>query len=124
MSSSNDESEIVCSQFRVVVRSVRICEASRCQNSAALNTGLKSLLAKSQLLQLLQSILLRSTVEDSILQDRTLRSVDEGFVGCISITTVLKVPAVSSLVVLETRVVVTLVEILENRGKDLGLFVR
>jgi hypothetical protein len=41
----------------------------------------------------------------------------------VGIAAIFEVPAVSLLVVLHTRVVVTLVEVLKNRREDFGLFV-
>jgi hypothetical protein len=45
-------------------------------------------------------------------------------VRCAAIAAIFKVPAVSLLVVLHARVVVTLVEVLEDRREDFRLFIR
>lgn len=111
----DDESEVVCAKLRVVVGSVGVGKASRGQDGAALDTGLKTLLAESKLLQFGQTILLSSAVEDGVLEDGSRRSLDDSFLGAVSVAAVLKAPGSPTLVVTQTRVVVALVEKLEDR---------
>ena len=68
VSGSDDEREVVCTELRVVVRSVGVCVTGRRQDSRALNARLKALLLQSKLLQFLQSILVGLTIDDSLFQ--------------------------------------------------------
>jgi hypothetical protein len=86
----------------------------------------ESLFAKCQLLQLIQSILFSRTVNDSILEKITIHTtMIDSALDCSTLffSSGFNLPRVASLVVHQTRVVVTLVEILEHRAKDLGLLV-
>lgn len=86
----------------------------------------KSLLAKSDTLELLKTILLGSTIDDSILQKFSIDAVMiHGRLGCAPtvIDGLFNLPRVPLLVVEQTRVVVALVEKLEDRGEYLGLFI-
>lgn len=123
---ADDEGEIVGSQLGVCVGSVGVGVSSRSEDGAALDTRLESLFAKCQLLQLIQSILFSRTVNDSILEKITVHAtmIDGALDGStLFFSRGLNLPRVASLVVHQTRVVVTLVEILEDRAKDLGLLV-
>lgn len=79
------------------------------------------MLLQGEFLQLLQSILLGLTIDDSILQDRTNSRLDDSLIGAVA--PVFKVPAIAFLVILHAGVVVALVEVLEDGGEDLRLFV-
>ena len=114
VASADDEREIMCSKFRVAVRRVGIREASRRQDSGALNARLKALLSQGKLLQLLKSILVSLAVDDGILEDRTHCRVDDGFGGAVSVAAVLEVPCLALGFVFKTWIVVALVEVLEN----------
>ena len=120
---TDDECEVVCTKLGVVVRCVGVGVASGSQDGRALDARLQTLFAKSQLLQLVQSVLLSLAIDDGILQDWSSRRVDHCFVGTVVVTAVLKGPAVALLVELETRVVVALVEVLKNRRENLRLLV-
>lgn len=109
---TDDEREVMGTELGVVVRCVRIGIASRSQDGRALDTRLQTLLAKGQLLQLVQPILLSLAVDHCVLQDGSCRRVDHCLVAIV--TSVLKSPCVALLVEFETRVVVTLVEVFEN----------
>lgn len=122
VTSSNDERKIVRPQFGVVIGSICIRKARRRENGRALNARLKTLLLQGELLQLLQAILLSLAVDDSVLQYGSGSGHDDGFVHSVAITAILEVPAVKLLVVLHARIVVTFVEVLEDRREDLGLF--
>jgi hypothetical protein len=78
----------------------------------ARDTGLNTLLSKSKFLQLLQTILLGSTIEDYVLQDGTRTCKDYSLVRTVSVTSIFELPAVSSLVILKTRIIVAVIEIL------------
>jgi len=82
------------------------------------------LLAKSNLLELLEPILLSSTIDNRVLQEITIdrMDVDGGFDTAL-VARGLQLPRVALLVVDEPRRVVAFVEILENRREDLGLLV-
>lgn len=123
VSCSNNEREIVCSKFRVIVGCIGISKASRCQDCGALNAGLETLLLQSEFLQLLKSIFLCLAVNDSVLQDWSSRGVDNGFVGTVAVTTIFEVPAIALLVILHARIVVAFVKILEDRGEHFRVFV-
>lgn len=81
------------------------------------------MLSQRKLLQLLKSVLLGLAIDDSVFQDRTETSLDYSLVDAVAVAAVLEIPAVSSLVVLKSRVVVAFVEILENGGENFRLFV-
>lgn len=111
---TDDECKVVRTELGIVVWGVGVGVASRCQDGRALDARLQALLAKSQLLQLLQSVLLSLAVDHCVLQDGASRRVDHCLVRAVVVATVLKSPGVALLVELETRVVVALVEVLEN----------
>lgn len=98
VSCSNDESEVVCAQLRVVVRSVGVGKAGRCEDGRTLNTRLKTLLLERELLQLLEAIAISLAVDDGVLEDGSSRSVDDGLVD--TVTTIFKGPAIALLIVL------------------------
>lgn len=86
----------------------------------------KSLLPQRNTLQLLQSILLGSTVDDRVLQQRALGGiVIDGrlALGPAHIPSRLNLPRVSPRVVHQPRIVVALVQILEDRREDFGRLV-
>jgi len=108
----------------VRVRRVVIGIPSTTENSSDLDSTLQTLLAKSKALELLKAVLLRDTVYDCILQKVFAHagdiacSLDGSAATCIfwvwGFHCILEFPRASALVVQQTRVVVTLVEILEN----------
>jgi hypothetical protein len=53
---ADDEGEVVGAKLRVAVRGVGICEASRGEDSADLNTSLKALLAKGKAFELVEAV--------------------------------------------------------------------
>lgn len=125
------------------------------QDGADINTGLETLLAQSQALELLEPVPLRSTVDDGVAEDVLPAARDKdccltrggtgscrcgsgGNGGCAAASGgvfgvggslgsssdgVLELPRVAVPVVDEAGVVVTLVEVLEDGGEDLGFFV-
>lgn len=80
----------------------------------------ETLLAQGDALQLVQAKLLAGTVDDGVLEDVALDAVQLDRGGIVA----LNLPGVAALVVDKTRRVVTLVEVLEDGGKDLGVFFR
>lgn len=120
---TDDERKVVRTKLGVVVGCVGVGVTGRGQDGRALDARLQSLLAKSQLLQLLQTVFLRLAVDHCVLQDGSSGGVDHRLVGTVVVTTILKGPGVALLVEFETRVVVTLVEVLEDGGEDLGLLI-
>lgn len=121
---ADDQCEVVSTELGVVVRSVGVRVTSRSENCRALDTRLQTLLAKSQLLQLLESVLLSLAVDHCVLQDGSCRRVDHCLVGAVVVTAILERPCIALLVELKTRVVVALVEILKNRRENLGFLIR
>ena len=111
---TNDECKVVRTKLGVIVGCVGIGVASRGQDGRALNTRLQTLFAESQLLELLEPVLLGLAVDHCILQDGSRRRVDHCFVGTVVVAAILEMPAVTLLVELEARVVVTLVKVLKN----------
>lgn len=67
VSGSNDEREVVCTEFGVGVGSVGVGVTGRCQDSGALDTGLEALFLERQLLQLLESVFVGLAVDDGVL---------------------------------------------------------
>lgn len=85
----------------------------------------KTLLPQRNTLQLLQSILLRSTVDNRVLQQRSLCSIviHRGLALGPTAHILLDLPRVPPFAVHQAREVVALVEVLEHRGEDLGRLV-
>lgn len=121
---TDDQCEVVRTKLGVVVGCVGVGVTSRGQDRRALDARLQPLFAKSQLLELLEPVLLSLAVDHSVLQDGSCRRVDHCLVGAVVVTTVLKGPGVALLVELKARVVVTLVQVLEDRRENLGLLLR
>lgn len=85
----------------------------------------KALLPQSNPLELVQAILLGGAVDDGVLEQLALHAMMEhGRLVTVLLRWLLQLPRVALLVVDEAGVVVALVEVLENRREDLGLFVR
>lgn len=87
----------------------------------------KSLLAQGKSFQLLEPVFFRSTINDRILEQGTIGVVmvhDSFASGTGYLPGRLQFPRVSLLVVNQTRVVIALVEILEDRREDLRGLVR
>ena len=49
--------------------------------------------------------------------------MDHCFAGTVGVATIFKIPALPLRVVFQTRVVVTLVQVFEDRREDFGIFV-
>ncbi len=82
------------------------------------------MLAQGDALQLLEAVLLGSAVDGRVLQQLALDAVViDGGLGATVVAGLLQLPRVPLLVVHKARVVVGLVEILENGREHLGLFV-
>lgn len=87
----------------------------------------KTLLPQRQFLQVLKAVLLGSTVYDSVLEEIAIDAavIDRAFdSGLLLAARGLKLPRVSSLILNQTRVVIALVEVFQDRTEDLGLLVR
>jgi hypothetical protein len=130
---ADDEGEIVGAQLGVGVGSIGVGVTGRGEDGAGLDTGLcfdeleevmtkmtespltKPLLAQSDALQVLESILLSSAVDGGILEQLALDTVvvDDGL-GAAVLTRLLQLPGILLLVVDQARIVVALVEILED----------
>ena len=113
---------------RVRVRRVVIRKASRRHDDIDLDSRLKALLPKRQALQLVQSELFGCAIYSSVFEQdsahtvvidcRLNRSAATEVLGVLGI---FELPRVATLVVQQAGVVVTLVEVFEDAGKDLGL---
>lgn len=123
VASTDDECEVVRTELGVVVRCVGVGVTSRSQDGRALDARLQTLLAESQLLQLLEPVLLGLAVDHGVLEDGSRRRVDHCLVGTVVVAAVFQSPGVALLVELETRVVIALVQVLEDRRENLGLLV-
>jgi hypothetical protein len=85
----------------------------------------KALLPQSNPLEFVQAILLGGAVDDCVFEQLALHAVMEhGGLMTVLLRGLLQLPRVALLVVNEAGIVVALVEVLENRREDLGLFVR
>ena len=84
----------------------------------------ETLLSKREALELIQAVLLGSTVDNGVLQQLSIHAVviNSSLVAGL-LRRRLQLPRVSLLVVEKTRVVVAFVEILEDRREHLGLFI-
>lgn len=126
--SADDESQVMSAQSRLRVRRVVIRIPSRSQDHVGRNAHLKALLSESNALQAFQAVLLSDAVDNRITEHKISYSrVEE---RCLArpaapvvsvILCVLEVPRVLTLAVEQTWIVVTLVQILQNAGKDLRL---
>ena len=113
---------------RICVRRVIVRKASRCHDDVDLDSRLKALLPKRQALQFVQSELLGCAVDGGVLEQDLAHTV---VVDCrldrsaatevLRVLGILELPRVAALVVQQAWVVVTLVEVFEDAGKDLGL---
>lgn len=115
---------------RVRVRSVVVSKASRSDDHINLNSRLKTLFPKSEALQLVQTEFLSSAVNNGVFEQdpSNSRVVDcrlDGSTAAIVVWVlgVLELPRVATLVVQQAWVIVSLVEVFEDTGKDLGLSV-
>lgn len=128
-------------QATVRVRRVGVGILGRSQDRADIDAGLQPLLAEGQTLQLLEAVLVRGTVDDSVTKDLgpNAGKINGGFgrrawVAAPDIRVwrwllrsphaVLELPRVAVPVVHQAGIVIALVEILEDGRKDLGLLVR
>ena len=110
---SYDESEIVRSQLAVCVWCVGVCVSGRRDDSRALNARLQTLLAKGDLLELREAILLGSTVYRCVFE-KFLAGDSEGRMeksrwNDFSVLAPLNLPCVLPLVQNEARIIVSLV---------------
>ena len=126
---ADDEGEVVGAQLGVGVGCVGVGVAGRRQDGAALDARLEPLLPQRHALQLLQPVPLRRAVDDRVLEEGPagVLVVDGGLDGPAAAGVrgrLLDLPRVPPLVVQEAGVVVALVEVLEDGGKDLGGLVR
>ena len=96
------------------------------KNFTQLKKLTKTLLTKRNALEFLQPVFLRSTVDDSVLEDVPIDSmmVDRGLASRALLVKLFQLPRVATFVVHQTRVVVSLVEVLEDGREDLWLVVR
>jgi hypothetical protein len=123
LAGADDESKVVRTELRVVVGRVCVGVTGRGQDGGALDARLQSLLPESQLLQLVQTVLLGLAVDDGVLQDGSGGGVNDGLTSAVVVAAVLEGPVVALLAELETGVVVALVQVLENGRENLGLLV-
>jgi len=144
LAAADDEGEVVGAEARVAGRRVRIREACTAQDGRDVDAGLQALLTKSEALQVWQGEAERGTVNGCVTEDivahavvvdgrgivetdellrlvRVVRARGEG--GSCRVSCVLEGPRVALLVVQEARVVVALVEVLEDGREDLWLLV-
>lgn len=63
-------------------------------------------------------------VDDGVLQDWSDRGLNDSFAGAVAVYPIFEVPAVALLVILHARVVVALIEILEDRREDFRFLIR
>jgi len=118
----------VSPQLRVVIWGIVIGESRTREDGAALYPRLQALLLQAQSLQFVQAIPLCSTIQQRVLKNNLAcsRMPDGRLDGTASIvirSSVFQLMTTRSFVVDQARVVVTLVEVLEQRGEDFGEFV-
>jgi hypothetical protein len=85
----------------------------------------QTLLPQRNTLQLIQPVFLRRAIDNCILQQLAINAVMIHcalHASCASFAR-LQLPCVSSLVVYESWIIVAFVEVFEDRGEDLGLFI-
>lgn len=117
---ADDEGQVVGAQLAIGVGRVGVGVAGGGHDGAALDTRLEALLAESKALELVKTVLLGGAVDDGVLQDHAHTvHIDGGF----TLAGILEAPAVPLLVVLQTRVVVALVQVLQHGRENLGLLV-
>lgn len=124
---SHNHSEVMSAESRLGIRGMVVGKPSRSQDHVDWDPTLKTLLAESEVLEFAQPVLLGCAVDHRVPEDdvvdasvvdcRLTRPAATGFGGVC----VLETPGVSTLVVEETREVVTLVQELENAREYLRL---
>ncbi len=115
---------------RVRVRRVIVRKASRCHNDIDLDSRLEALLPKRQALQFVQSELLGCAVDGGVFEQNSAHTVvidsrldRSAATEFLRVLRIFELPRVATLVVQQAWVVVTLVEVFEDAGEDLGLSV-
>lgn len=126
LATPNDQSKVMSAQSRVRVWRIVIRIPSGSQDHVDGDSTLQALLAKRKPLELLQAVLLGSTVDSSIPEDNAAYSrmkncglARPAATGSMDILGVLELPRGTALVVYQAWIIVTLVEKLENTGNDL-----
>ena len=148
LAAADDQGEVMGAQAAVRVWGVGVGVLGGAQDGCDVDAGLQPLLAKGEALELIEAVAVRGAVDDGIAEDvgayagKVDGGVGRGGVGgaCGAATSgfgrvggvvggevlgcvVLELPRVAVPVVDKARVVVTLVEVLEDGGEDLGFFV-
>ncbi len=130
LATSDNQSKVMSAEPGVRVRRVIIRKASRCHNDIDLDSRLEALFPKRQALQLVQSKLLGCAVDSGVFEQDSAHTV---MIDCrldrsaatkfLRVLRIFELPRVTTLVVQQAWVVITLVEVFEDAGKDLGLSV-
>lgn len=127
LATSDDQGQVMSAEPRVRVRRVVVRIPGRPKDHVGLDPRLEALLAEGEPLQLVQAVLLRGTVYDGISKESVAdaRVEHDGFTGPattsgILVLGALEVPRVPTFALQQTRIVVTLVQVLEDAGQCLG----
>lgn len=131
---TDDEREVVSAQPRITVWCVLVGIARAAQDGADLDPALQALLAQGELLELFEAVAISSTVhgrvaEDDVVDTRVVKGGFDGgcavaFVWVRAVHCALEHPGLAALVMDQARIVVTLVEILQDTREDFGLLRR
>lgn len=117
---ADDEGEVVVAQLGIRVGCVGVGIACGREDCVALDAGSEPLLAQSDALQVIQAVLVGSTIDDRVLQQLGAGSLVENG----GLVVALDLPGIAPLVVDQSWGVVILVQVLEDRREDLGLLIR
>lgn len=108
-------------QLRVAIRRVGVRVSCARKDGAALDARLQALLPQRQSLQLVQPVSFSGAVQDRVFEKELSCTVAvDGGLDIVPAAVLLELPRVPAFVVQQARVVVALVEILEDGRKDLG----
>lgn len=124
LATSDNQRQKVRSQSGVLVGGVFVCIPSGPEDHINRDSRLQTLLPERQALQFIEAELFGAAVDDGVFEENSAHSV---VVDCrlyrstaLTIQGVLQLPGVAPLVVEESGIVVSFVEVFEDRGEDFG----
>jgi len=117
-------------EARIGIRRVLVGIPSTAQDGGDLDSTLQTLLSKREPFELVEAVTIGSAVDGCVAEnDIAHAGVEDCGIGASATADfwafqlALETPGIAALVVHKARVVVTFVEILEDTGKDFGVFV-
>ena len=124
LATSDNQCQKVRSQSGVLVGGVIVCIPSGPEDHIDRDSHLQTLFPESQALQFIEAELFGAAVDDGVFEENSAHSV---VIDCrlyrstaLTVRGVLQLPGVAPLVVEESGIVVSFVEVFEDRGEDFG----